>query len=103
MIQLFKLHDHLYIRPHTKRVNTERLLTELENRGVRLVLNVALIDDPVLAAACRTVGMTYRHEPFNDSGAKLDRDRALTLAYEVAKSMVYGSVMIFCDSGWNRS
>jgi len=102
-MNLYRLHDRLYIRPHTRKLNSSAVLSVLSLHDVRLIMNVALIDDPALAAACRTVGMAYCHEPLNDSGAKLVPQRIRAIAREVAKTMSFGAVMINCDSGWNRS
>jgi protein-tyrosine phosphatase len=101
-MNLWQLHDRLYIRPHTRHLNTSKALETLRAYDVRLMLNVALINDTSLEAACRVTGMEYRHEPLNDSGDKLNPDRVRTLAKDVVRVMEYGSVVINCDSGWNR-
>jgi hypothetical protein len=102
-MNLWQLHDRLYIRPHTRHLDTSKTLATLREYDVRLMLNVALIDDPPLKAACQLVGVDYRHEPLNDSGSKLNPDRVRSLAKDVVHTMGYGSVVINCDSGWNRS
>lgn len=102
-IRMYKLHDHLYIRNHTKHIDSSKMLAALQSINTTLMLNVALINDDELSAACRTVGMDYRHVPLNDSGKKTDFGNVCRLGKEVAKIMEYGTVVINCDSGWNRS
>jgi len=102
-MNFYALHPRLFIRPHTRHIDTERVLAALAERQIQMVVNVALINDPILAGGCRTVGIEYRHVPLHDSGNKMDRFLVRTIAKDVASRLPYHAVLVHCDSGWNRS
>ena len=100
--KFYELDPRLFMRGHTRHFSTPQFLHLLQDHNIKMVVNVAIIKDRYLEGACRTIGMTYRHEPMSD-GSKIDIARVVDLATEVAKNMDFYGVLVHCDSGWNRS
>lgn len=100
---MVQLHEHLFVRSHTRFIHANKVLDALVNAQIRFVLNVALINDPILAAACRTVGINYRHEPLRDSQREPIPGIVTELIKLVAELIPTTGVLVHCDSGWNRS
>ena len=104
-IKMTELHALLWMRGHTKSVDSERMLLELERKKIQMVMNVALIKDEELAAGMRVMGMEYIHEPLRDSFTKpFDKETVRSLVRTVVATVGHGwGVLVHCDSGRNRS
>lgn len=101
--QLWELYPGLFIRGHTRHVDHYALLTLLQRQHVVLVLNVALIMDSVFAKLLDASGIMYRHVPLSDSRKHVPGSFIQMQAQFVSCAMLRGSVLVHCDSGWNRS
>jgi protein-tyrosine phosphatase len=97
-----EVHPRLFLRGHTRGVDPETVLTELQRRDVRFVLCVAKQKDPRLEACLRLIGIRYVHEPLQD-GRHIPADLVRTIAKELAGHMAHYPVMVHCDGGRNRA
>lgn len=103
-VKLIKLHERIFVRGHTLGMNPESLLYTMQANQIGLVINVALRPDNVFAAGCRTIGIRYKHVPLHDSQTQPIAPEVPGLIEEVADyAKRIGSVLVHCDSGWNRS
>ncbi len=104
-IRMTELHKLLYMRGHTRGVNTSNLINELANKHIHMVMNVALIKDEELEGGLHVQGMEYIHEPLRDSYLQpLDAETIKALVRTVVATIRHGSgVLVHCDSGRNRS
>lgn len=101
-LKLTKFHDRLFVRGHTRGLDSGEVLRELQKHDIRFVLNVALIDDHWIRDAARLVGIKCEHHPLHDS-KNIDVPKVIALIKDVVSSMQYYGVLVHCDSGWNRS
>jgi protein-tyrosine phosphatase len=101
--KFIQVHPNILTRGHTRRFNTERMLTALEDRKISLVLNVSPRADVPLAAGCRTVGIEYKHAPLPD-GKNIDVALVSGLVYKVIRDVRNGlNVVVHCNAGRNRT
>lgn len=102
-MKFVELHPRLFIRGHTKSLDPINLLTELRERKIGYILNVAIIPDLYLFGASKTVGITYLHAPMSDSKKIVNEALVEQLVGKVVEHMGSHGVLIHCDSGHNRS
>lgn len=100
--KLIALHPRLFVRGHTRHLATGDVLRLVQERNIRMIVNVALIPDKYLDVAARNIGLMYKHVPLHDS-KNIPVDTITKLADEVAHVMGFAGVLVHCDSGWNRS
>jgi protein-tyrosine phosphatase len=101
-IKFIQLHDYLFMRGHTRNTDSYRMLAALQDEGIKVVLNVAIIEDSILAAGMRTVGMTYEHAPLSDGYTISPRVPQL-IDFTVKQIRDGVKTLVHCDSGRNRS
>ena len=101
--KLVSLHPRLFIRGHTRGIDSATMLNTLREHKISFVLNVALIPDEYLQSACRTIGIHYEHEPLHDSmdGITIKVPILIETVVEALKNDI--GVLCHCDSGFNRS
>jgi len=100
--KFIQIHENLYVRGHTRSVHTESMLQCVQDRKIKLILNVALINDPALHAAAACVGVAYQHRPLNDSRF-VNVPEVLAIASYLAGFIEFSPALVHCDSGHNRS
>ncbi len=101
--KLFNLRNRLFVRPHTRGIDSAVMLNLLRREKIGYVLNVAIIPDDYLPAACRTIGIAYKHHPLSDSILNGVPENVADLIQETAKALSIANVMVHCDSAYNRS
>ena len=101
--KFIQFHEHLYSRGHTKRFDTQRMLTALREMDIRLIVNLAPSVDPLLQAAARMTGLEYWHAPLSD-GINVDPEQILPIVNRVVSFIKDGcSVLVHCNAGRNRT
>ncbi len=100
---MFKLAENLFIRAHTRTIETERLRRDLRNAGIKTVVCVAPRNDPRFYGANSGFDVAYRHVPFSDSSF-IPEHLLTPLVKSLAEEVKAGrAVMIHCNAGRNRS
>lgn len=99
---LIEIIPGIYVRPHTRAMDSHRMANFLVSKGIKTVLNVAKIYDAGLSRECPGRGITYQHSPLPDSRDLNDEQVRAIIGFGVFRAHV-GGIVIHCDSGWNRS
>lgn len=94
--------SRLFVRGHTRHVDTEAMGQCLLDHGIRTVINVARIRDQPMSVWCDQNHIAYWYSPMSDA-SRINTGQVQRLVRLTVAAMQRGGVLVHCDSGWNRS